>query len=190
MIQPLFNGMIAIMLTKFMFNDVPHYLFEDTTMRELKVTRMDERDATSAQLRLIAIKSAKLKIPEPTVKKFGEAGLMIRELGREEEYRKRLKGGGNPGTKTFYHVTPKENLSRIMKEGLYAPVHILTSETKAHEWCAEVKEYEPAVIFKVMLPEDWPVYDDPLHPRGTAMVSDKHIPVGYVALLRSIKNGP
>jgi len=87
--------MIRLMLAKFMMNDVPHYLFEDTTMRELKVTRVDERDATPAQLRLIAIKSAKLKIPEPVVKKFGEAGLMIRELEREEKSRKMLHAWGS-----------------------------------------------------------------------------------------------
>jgi len=97
MIQQAMNGMIAIMLAKFMLNDVPHYLFEDTTMRELKVTRVDERDATPAQLRLIAIKSARLKIPEPVVKGFGEAGRMIRELQAEETSRKKL-GGGNPGS--------------------------------------------------------------------------------------------
>jgi len=88
MIEQLASGMITLMLAKFMLNDVPHYLFDETTMHALKVTRVDERDATSAQLRLIAIKSAKLKIPEPVVKKFGEAGRLIRELEAEERHRK------------------------------------------------------------------------------------------------------
>lgn len=91
MIPQLVNGMIGLMLARFMLNDVPHYLFEETTMRELKVTRVDERGATGPQLRYIAILSMRLKIPEPVVKGFGEAGRMIRELEAEEKYRKTKK---------------------------------------------------------------------------------------------------
>jgi len=99
MIQQALNGMIALMMAKLMLNDVPHYLFEDVTMRTLRVAHIDERCATPAQLRLIAIKSARLKIPEPRVKYFGEAGRMIRELMEEEKYReqqKKLKSGSPP----------------------------------------------------------------------------------------------
>ncbi len=91
MINTLFGSMITLMLTKLMLNDVPHYLFESTTMRELKVMRVDDRRATGPQLRYIAILTARLKISEPVVKGFGEAGRMIRELEAEQEYRKRLK---------------------------------------------------------------------------------------------------
>lgn len=98
MIQQMANGMIALMFAKFMLNDVPHYLFEEVTMQTLRVKRVkvDDKEATSSQLRYIAVLSQQLHITEPTVKSFGEAGLMIRELEREKEYRKRL-GGGNPG---------------------------------------------------------------------------------------------
>ncbi len=93
MIPQLANSLVTLLLAKFMLNDVPHFLFEATTMRELKVTRVDERGATGPQLHYIAILTARLKIPEPVVKGFGEAGRMIRELEAEEKYRKGLKSG-------------------------------------------------------------------------------------------------
>jgi len=117
-VQQFLNGMITLMLAKFVLNDVPH-----------------------------------------------AAGL----LG----YR----------SKVFYHVTPKENLTRIMLEGLYEPVHMLTDVVKAHEWLKEVEEYEPAVILKVTLPAEWQIKEDPLHPKGMAVVSKEHIPAKYVSLL-------
>lgn len=100
MIQQALNGMIAIMLARFMFNDVPHYLFEETTMRALKVTHVDEKRATASQFRYITILCTRLKITRPyeeEIKGFGEAGRMIRELEAEEKHRKGLKSG-NPNT--------------------------------------------------------------------------------------------
>lgn len=88
MLLTAFNGMITILMAKFMMNDVPHYLFETSTMRELKVMHVDERGATGPQLHYIAILSSRLKISEPVVKGFGEAGRMIKELEAEEKYRK------------------------------------------------------------------------------------------------------
>ncbi len=101
MILPVATSMITMMLVKFMFNDVPHYLFEEKTMHSLKVTHVDERGATGPQLRYIALLSARLKIPEPVVKGFGEAGSMITHLKKEEQERKRLKSNPAP-TGTCY----------------------------------------------------------------------------------------
>ena len=140
MIQPVLSGMIAIMLAKFMFNDVPHYLFEETTMHSLKVTHVDERGATGPQLRYIALLSARLKIPEPVVKGFGEAGSMITHLKKEEQERKRLKSNpGNPGGR----VVPP-NLKRLVPGDI-------TEEERIKRWfayldarIAALNEYEKA----------------------------------------------
>lgn len=48
----------------------------------------DIEPPTSNQLRLIARLTLALRIREPSVKSFGEAGRMIQELLRELEYRK------------------------------------------------------------------------------------------------------
>ena len=39
MIQQAMNGMIAIMLAKLMLNDVPHYLFGETTHRSIRIVQ-------------------------------------------------------------------------------------------------------------------------------------------------------
>lgn len=100
MIQTALNSMITLMLAKFILNDVPHYLFEETTMRSLKVMRVDDRPATPGQLRYIAILCTELKMTTPyeeRIKTFGEAGMMIRELEEERRYRRKLKSG-SPGS--------------------------------------------------------------------------------------------
>ena len=51
----------------------------------------DDRDPTPGQLRYIALLTAELKMPEPTVRSYGEAGRMIRELQAERTYRRRVK---------------------------------------------------------------------------------------------------
>lgn len=57
-------------------------------------------EPTSAQLRLIAILSAQLKMGEPTVRTFGEAGRLIRGLYKEREYRKRKRNGSKERSRT------------------------------------------------------------------------------------------
>ena len=89
MIQAALNGMITLMLAKFMINDVPH-------AAGLLANPDYERKPTSGQLRYIAILSQQLRITvayEERVRTFGEAGLMITELKAEKEYRRRLKSG-------------------------------------------------------------------------------------------------
>lgn len=46
---------------------------------------------TPGQLKYIAVLSAKLRIPEPKVGSYGEAGRMIRELEAENRHRARVK---------------------------------------------------------------------------------------------------
>jgi len=98
MIQPLFNGMLAILLAKFCLNDLPH---------AAGLTEPDhERPPTIAQLRYIAGLRQRLKMTityERQVVTFGEAGRMIRELEAEERDRERLEKlkGGNPGTEVI-----------------------------------------------------------------------------------------
>ncbi len=93
MIQPLFNGMIAILLAKFCLNDLPHAAgLTDTDY---------ERPPTTRQLRYISILRQQLKMTvvyEEQVRTLGEAGGMIRELQEEKKYRKKQKElkGGNP----------------------------------------------------------------------------------------------
>ncbi len=94
MIQPLFNGMLAILLAKFCLNDLPHAAgLSDTSY---------DRPPTIGQLRYIAGLRQRLKMTityEREVVTFGEAGRMIRELEAEDKYRKRLgSGGSNPGS--------------------------------------------------------------------------------------------
>jgi len=50
-----------------------------------------QSDHTPGQRRYIAILSAGLKMPEPDVRSYGEAGRMIRELEAERSFRKRVK---------------------------------------------------------------------------------------------------
>jgi len=56
-----------------------------------KTNFRDEIPATSAQLRLIAILTAQLRIREPTIKTFGEAGLFIQALYKERRQRNALQ---------------------------------------------------------------------------------------------------
>jgi len=92
MVQTAFNGMIAILLAKFLINDLPH---------AAGLTGTDyERPPTTGQLRYIASLCQQLKMPIPyeeQVRTFGEAGRMIREFEAEREYRrKQKKASGNP----------------------------------------------------------------------------------------------
>ncbi|GAI84320.1 unnamed protein product [marine sediment metagenome] len=57
----------------------------------------EEKSPTPGQLKYIAVLSQQLHMPEPSVRTYGEAGRMIRELEAEREHRKRLKSG-NPNT--------------------------------------------------------------------------------------------
>ncbi len=86
MIQPLFNGMLAILLAKFCLNDLPH---------AAGITGSGyDRPPTIGQLRYIVGLRQRLKMTityERQVVTFGEAGRMIRELEAEEKHRKRLK---------------------------------------------------------------------------------------------------
>ncbi len=96
MIQPLFNGMLAILLAKFCLNDLPH---------AAGITGSGyDRPPTTGQLRYIAGLRQRLKMTityERQVVTFGEAGRMIRELEAEDKYRKRLEKpkGENPGNR-------------------------------------------------------------------------------------------
>ncbi len=113
MIQNAFNGMIALLLAKFMLNDLPH---------AAGLTGTDYgRPATAGQLRYITVLCQQLKITvvyEEQVRTFGEAGRMIRELEAEREYRKKLKSGNPNITTKVYHATHKDNLPGIQLEGL------------------------------------------------------------------------
>ncbi len=132
--------MITMMLVKFMFNDVPHYLFEEKTMHSLKVTHVDERGATGPQLRYIALLSARLKIPEPVVKGFGEAGRMIAHLKKEEQAQKKLKSNpGNPGGRA---VPP--NLKRIVPGDMTEEERIKRYFAYLDARTAALNEYEKA----------------------------------------------
>jgi len=46
-IQQALNGMIAIMLAKFMLNDVPHYLFSESTHRPIRIVQPGPPRSTS-----------------------------------------------------------------------------------------------------------------------------------------------
>ena len=87
---------------------------------------------------------------------------------------------GLTSAKVFYHVTPEENVASIAEAGLLAPVYLLTNMERAFRWQKEVEEYEPASILIVILPADWKVEGDPLHPKGMSVVSRKDIPSRYV----------
>ena len=50
-----------------------------------------QQSPTPGQRRYIAILSAELRMPEPDVRSYGEAGRMIRELETERSFRKRVK---------------------------------------------------------------------------------------------------
>jgi len=179
MIGTAFGGMITIMLMKFMLNDVPHYLFEDVTMRTLKVTRVDEKRATGPQLHYIAIMSAKLKIPEPTIKYFGEAGIMIRHLETEMKARKMLGKGGNPD------MSGKEIANELSIEylGEFEGVGFRYRDPQT-EWTTFGDTLEEAKTNLANLrrtyamrdtdaerveekAEDWPFEDNPTTPTGT-----------------------
>ena len=54
------------------------------------VYRGDQKP-TPGQIRYIAILTRDLKMPEPTVVSFGEAGRMIKELEAERAHRRRVK---------------------------------------------------------------------------------------------------
>ncbi len=97
MIQPLFNGMLTILLAKFCLNDIPH-------AAGITGNPVD-RPPTIGQLRYIAGLRQRLKMTivyEREVVTFGEAGRMIRELKEEEKHRKRLEKlkSDNPNTAT------------------------------------------------------------------------------------------
>jgi len=51
----------------------------------------DDRDPTPGQLRYIAKLSAAARRPEPSVRSYGEAGRMIRELEAEVAFQRRVK---------------------------------------------------------------------------------------------------
>ncbi len=100
MIQPLFNGMLAILLAKFCLNDIPH---------AAGITGSSyDRPPTIGQLRYITGLRQRLKMTivyEREVVTFGEAGRMIRELEAEEKHRKRLESGGSNPTPTARKFT-------------------------------------------------------------------------------------
>ena len=86
MIRTAFSGMIAVMLAKFMLNDIPHAAGI--------LGNPHQEHPTSGQLRYIAVLCQQLKITTPyeeQVKTQGEAGRMIRELEAEREHRKRKR---------------------------------------------------------------------------------------------------
>ncbi len=87
MIQAALNGMLTMLMAKFMLNDLPHAsgLLPDSG---------PGRPASPGQLRYIAILSQELRITvayEERVRTFGEAGLMISELKAEKAHRVRRK---------------------------------------------------------------------------------------------------
>ncbi len=89
MIQETLNGMLAILMAKFLLNDVPH-------ASGLLANPDHERKPASAQLRYIAVLSQQLHmtvIYEEQVRTFGEAGRMITELKAEKAFRKGIKRG-------------------------------------------------------------------------------------------------
>jgi len=91
MINTAFNGMIAILIAKFMMNDLPHAagLLTNSSYKD---------PPTPGQLRYIAILCQQLRITTPyeeQVRTYGEAGRMIRELEAERAHRKKQKKG-NP----------------------------------------------------------------------------------------------
>lgn len=88
MIQTLFGSMITLLLAKLVLNDMPH-------AAGITQGQYYERKPTPGQLHYIASLCQQLKMTvvyEERVRTFGEAGLMIRELEAEREYRKQLKG--------------------------------------------------------------------------------------------------
>ena len=86
-IQTALNGMLTVLMAKFLLNDVPH-------ASGLLASNDYKRKPTSGQLRYIALLSQQLKMTvayEERVRTFGEAGMMISELKAERTYRVRLK---------------------------------------------------------------------------------------------------
>lgn len=61
------------------------------TYAENLISSVKTGPATPKQLRYIALLSSQLKMPEPRVTSFGEAGRMISELKAEKEHRKYTK---------------------------------------------------------------------------------------------------
>jgi len=83
--------MIAVMMTKFLLNDLPH-------AGRLIGDKYIHMSPTPGQLSYIASLCQQLKITTPyeeRVKTFGEAGMLIRELEAERGHRKKVKRG-NP----------------------------------------------------------------------------------------------
>lgn len=137
------DGMITILLARFMLNDVPHFLFQEDYQLERKEEEEAEKyrakgfrvvsafppkglaksgygdPPTPGQLRYIAILCQQLGMEKPLeerMKTKGEAGRMIRELEEEKKYRKQLKS--NPSMTKVYHCTLTENLQDILSAGL------------------------------------------------------------------------
>ena len=87
MIQTALNGMLTLLMAKFLLNDMPH-------ASGLLASPDYEPPPTGPQLHYIAVLCQRLKIITPyeeQVKTKGEAGRMIRELQAEEKHRKKLK---------------------------------------------------------------------------------------------------
>ncbi len=82
------NGMITLLLAKFVLNDIPHAAGI--------LGNPGQEPATPGQLRYIAVLCQQLEITAPyeeRVRTPGEAGRMIRELEAERAHRKRLRSG-------------------------------------------------------------------------------------------------
>ncbi len=76
-----------------------------------------EQGPTPGQIRYIARLTRDLKMPEPTVLSFGEAGRMIQELKAEGAYRRKVKS--NPLARACYNA--------LASHGIAVHYSILTS---------------------------------------------------------------
>lgn len=109
MIRIALNGMIAVLLAKFIINDLPH-------AAGLLANPNYGEPATPRQLHYIAVLCQQLKITTPyeeQVRTSGEAGRLIRELETEREHRKRLSGG-NPELPGVVVTEVEENITAHM----------------------------------------------------------------------------
>ena len=68
-----------------------------------------EQNPTPGQIRYIAILTRDLGMPEPSVRSFGEAGRMIRELEAERTYRRRVKS--NPLARACYNALASHGIA-------------------------------------------------------------------------------
>ncbi len=149
--QPLFNGMLAIMLTKFVLNDVPHaaglYLAPD---QEVKKTRLFHISSTSGLLVLYPSMPADDIIEH----EFIRAGIHVSELPQKSKsvsfagnFMVNLKHVPSPGEVGYFYEPVYEKLNQKPRR-MYLEI---TPEMKTDLWAdyddtLEYRFYSPVAV--------------------------------------------